>query len=116
MATQARQTLDRLEQVIIALITNEGTPAERLIDAYELLSVGLQRAQLSTGRLLRRARRLKRELDQYAAARGLGTPMAIALMDGPAVAYWSTRMLGLPIEAGSHAEFHSDGQTQIASE
>jgi hypothetical protein len=116
MVPQDSQTLDPLKRAAVSSLTNEGTSAERLIDAYEGLSAALRQPQGRTGQLAKRAGRLERDLDRYASQRGLSTIMAIALMDEPAVHYWTTRMLGLAADSGNRMRWPSGGRLRIVDE
>jgi hypothetical protein len=116
MVPQVSQTPDPLKRAIVSPLTNEGTSAERLIDAYEGLSAALRQLRGSTGQLAKKARRLERDLNRYASERGLSTIMAIALMDEPAVHYWTTRVLGLAAEPGNRMRSSSGGRPWIVDE
>lgn len=104
------QTRNDLKRAIVSPIINEGSATERLIDAYEGVSAALRQLQGCTDPWTKRAKRLERDLDRYASERGTSTIMAIALMDEPAIRYWTTRMLGLAAESGSRMRSSRGGR------
>lgn len=84
-----------LRRAMLAVILNEGTLAECLIDAYEALSDALRQSPRSMCGLMENARRLQEDLDRYVSESGTSAVLAIALMDEPTVGYWAIRMLRL---------------------
>ncbi len=112
MVTTMRSPLTReqLEQTIAALITNGGTSAERLIDAYEGISAALCQPGVLTGRMVQRAQRLQRDLDEYASQQRMRTIVAIAHMDEPMLRYWATRVLGLADALKRPADYPESGE------
>lgn len=101
---------------MVSFLADEGTSAERLIDAYEGLSAALRQPPACTSPLAKRVERLVSDLDRYASERGMDAIMAIALMDKPAVCYWTTRILGLTAEAGCRMGPPKDGRRRVTGQ